>query len=112
MSTPKSIRQAFAEQARAETSVRREGLPEPQKLVERGIQTKESIDWQAALHPRVPAPELRPADPLKRQAALEAQQEEHRANINRLRENFRQRPEEARRDFSTARDYRGPEHER
>ncbi|MFD2741676.1 hypothetical protein ACFSUD_19145 [Sulfitobacter aestuarii] len=112
MSTPKSIRQAFAEQAHAETSVRRECLPDPQKLVERGIQTKESIDWQDALHPGVPAPEPRPADLLVRQSALEAQREEHRAKINRLRENFRQRPEEARRDFSTARDYRGPEHER
>ena len=112
MSTPKSIRQAFEEQAQAETSVQREGLPEPQKLVERGIQTKESIDWQAALHPRALAPEPRPAVPFVRQVALEAQREEHREKINRLRANFRQRPEEARRDFSTARDYRGPEHER
>lgn len=100
------------EQARAEISVRREGLPDPYKLVERGIQTKESIDWQASLHLRAPAPEPRLADPLVRQAALEAQREEHRAKINRLRENLRQRPQEARRDFSTARDYRGPEHER
>ncbi|MAY33600.1 MAG: hypothetical protein CMM86_13445 [Rhodovulum sp.] len=112
MASPKSIREAFMQQAQGESSVLREGRPDPKALIERGIQTRESIDWQASLHPETPAPAMHPPNQLLRQSALEAQREEHRARIKTLRENFRQRPEEARRDFDTARDYRGPEHER
>ena len=43
---------------------------------------------------------------------MEAQRQEHRERINRLREEFRSRPAKARSDFGIARDYRGPEHER
>ena len=106
------MRQAFAEMARADALARREGLPDPRKLIERGIQTKESIDWQAALHPETPEPEPRMPDRLLRASALEAQRQEHRERINRLREEFRSRPAKARSDFGIARDYRGPEHER
>lgn len=90
----------------------REGKPDPAKVTERGIKTRESLDWQAAEKPETPelTCEIDRSD--IRQEALEAARHERRERINRLREDFRSGSEKARRDFGTARDYRGPEQER
>jgi len=109
---PKDIRRAFSDSASPDAKLRREGLPDPAKLTERGIITKESLDWRAAQKPQPPelTYEIDRAD-IRRDAVEEARAD-LRTRINRLREEFRARPEKARRDFGTARDYRRSEHER
>lgn len=91
---------------------RREGLPDPAKIIGRGIRTRESLDWLAARAPKTPAPELHIDDPALRQGAAEAERQEHRSRINRLRAEFLGRSDKAKRDFATARDWREPERAR
>jgi hypothetical protein len=91
---------------------KREGLPHPGRLARLGIRTKESLDWQAALHPQPPAPELHFDDADVEAEARENARREHRERINRLRAEFRDGAFKARQDFGTAREFRGQERER
>lgn len=109
---PMPVRDRFGGAADRRATWRREGLPDPAEVIERGIKTRESLDWLAARDPKTPAPELHIDDPALRQAADEAERQEHRARVNRLREGFLDRAEKAQRDFSTARDWRELEQER
>ena len=102
----------FDRAASQQSTWRREGLPDPAKIAARGIRTKESLDWMESLKPKTPAPELHIDDAALRLEATQEAQAEHRARINALREDFHQRPQKARGDFATARDYRTPERER
>ena len=70
------------------------------------------LDWLAAQHPVPPhlTHEIDQAD--VREDAIEAARAERREAVNALRREFRARPEKARRDFGTARDYRDQDRER
>lgn len=89
-----------------------ENALDPAKVAERDILTRDSLAHMEAQHPSSPRPSYEIADEGIRQAALERTRDEQREEIARLRENFCQRPEKARRDFGTARDYRGADYER
>ncbi|ARE41697.1 hypothetical protein RGUI_3556 [Rhodovulum sp. P5] len=106
------MKKAFDQAADPKSTWRREGLPDPAKLAGHGIRTRESLDWLSAREPSDPAPELHIDDPAIDGAARAAAQDEHRARINRMRAEFRSGAVKTQRDFGTARDYRGSEHER
>lgn len=107
-----SVRDRFTGAADRTSTWRREGLPDPAKLVERGILTRESLDWLAAREPKPPAPELHIDDPALRQEAREEAEKEYRATVNRLRRAFLARSAKGRLDFDTAREYRDRDRER
>ena len=108
----KNIRREFGGAADGRSSWRRECLPDPARLAADGIRTRESLDWLAARHPRPPGLEHHPPDSALRQAAMEAAAKAHRDLINRMRAEFQGRGEKSRKDFGTARDYRGHDRER
>ena len=105
-------KEQFDRSASPQTTWRQEALPDPAKVAGRGIRTKESLDWMESLKPKTPAPELHIDDAALRLEATQEAQAQQRAVINALREGFHQRPQKARGDFATARDYRTPERER
>ena len=105
-------KEQFDRSASARTTWRQEALPDPAKVAERGIHTKESLDWLAAREPKLPALERHIDNAALRLEATQEAQAKHRAVINALREEFRQCPQKARKDFTVARDYRAPERER
>ena len=112
MGKGKSPRTEFTEMALPSASVRREGLPDPAKLLSAGILTKEALDWMEMKTPAAPAPERHIDNAEIRRDAQEAAEEQHRETIRALRRALAERPEKARTDFGIARDYRGPERER
>ena len=65
-------RKAFDRAAARDAAWRREGLPDPAALTERGIRTKESLDWLEARHPGAPAPELDIDNPALREETMQA----------------------------------------
>lgn len=89
-----------------------ENAPDPAKVAEIGIKTKDSLAILAAQHPAPPKQSYEINQEAARQAALDFVRGEHRAQVVRLRERFEQGPEKARQDFGTARDYRGEQRER
>lgn len=102
----------FERAAAKDAAWRREGLPDPSALNERGIRTKESLDWLEARHPDAPAPELTVDSPALRHAALENARQAHQEQIDVLRREFREGSQKARRDFGTARNYQKKDRER
>lgn len=112
MGKGKSPHAVLAEMALPSASVRREGLPHPDKVLGSGILTKEVLDWMEMRTPGAPAPELHIDHADIRRDAQEAAEEQHRETIRALRRALAARPEKARTDFGVARDYRGPERER
>lgn len=101
------IRQRFGAAAHPSATVSREGLPRPDKLAERGITTKESLDWLATRDPKPPAPEYHIDNPDLRHAATASARLDHRALIEKLRADFRNQSAKGRQDFRTAQRYRG-----
>ena len=106
------MKDPFQDLAHPATSWRKEGLPDPARVAERGILTRESLGWMEAREPKDPAPEHHIDDAELRAAATEAAREEHRARINRLREDFRGRSLKGREDFGMARGQRDPGRDR
>lgn len=103
---------AFERASRTDSTWKREGLPGPAALSERGIRTKESLAWMAARAPELPAPALRIDNPaLRLEAAMETQ-DAHRERINALRQSFLQRGRKTREDFETAHGTRAKDRER
>lgn len=89
-----------------------ENRPDPAKIAERGIKTPESLSYLASQHPAPPKASYEINQEAARQAALDFVRAQQRAEVNVMRERFAQTPEKARRDFGTARDYRGEQRER
>ena len=83
-------------------------MPDPAKVADKRILTRESNDWMAAQNPPPPALEHHIDDPALREEAAQLSQEEHRTRINGLRDAFRAKSGKARQDFGTAHDYREP----
>lgn len=107
-----TIRDPFNDAAAPDATWEREGKPDPARLAERGILTRESIAWMAAKKPDSPAPEYNIDDADIRGAADEAVREEHRARINEIRQRFRDRSLKGREDFNMATPDRDQEWER
>lgn len=106
------VKHHFREAAHPGAAVRREGLPDPGKLAEQGITTKETLDRLAARKPKEPAAEYHIDNANLRREATAQARADHRALIEKLRENFRDRSAKGRSDFRTAQRYRGRSHER
>ncbi|MBO9462446.1 hypothetical protein [Labrenzia sp. R5_0] len=102
----------FERAAAKDAAWRREGLPDPAALNERGIRTKESLDWLEARHPKPPSPELDIDNPALHDEAIQVARQAHQDQINALRRDFHERPQKARQDFGTARDYQKKDRER
>jgi len=106
------VKKHFGEVSRSQSGIRREGLTNPRELAEKGIATKESLDWLAARSPKEPAAEHHIDSASVRQEAVEEAQATRRALINRMRAEFRGKSAKTKRDFGTARDYRGQDRAR
>lgn len=103
---------SFSAAARRDATWRRENQPDPAKVAEVGIKTEERFRWEEARAPESPALTHEIDQANLRQASIEAAQQEEQARIEQMRERLRQRPEKARQDFRTARDYGGSDRER
>ncbi len=101
-----AIRDRFGGASVPTATWRREGMPDPAQVAGKGIVTKESLGWLSSKEPDAPALELTIDDLALFREAHEAAEKEHRARINHLRAELQSRPDKARRDFATARDYR------
>lgn len=112
MGEGKHPREDFSAMALPNARARREGLPDPERVVRTGILTKEALDWMEARTPAPPTPERHIDDAQIRRDAAEEAQAKHRERINALRRSLADRPEKAKRDFGVARDYQRPERER
>ncbi len=106
------VKERFNASANAASTWKRENMPDPAKVAERGIKTQESLAYLAAQHPAPPEPSYDIDQENTRQAALEQERARQRMRVNWMRERLHERPEKARQDFRTARDYRGHEQER
>lgn len=102
----------FEHAADKRASWRREGLPDPEALTERGIRTKESLAWLEAQKPKALSPELTIDNPALRQQAAQSAEQQRKDQINALRRSFLEGAQKARQDFGTARDYREKDRER
>lgn len=108
----KNPKPAFDSAASKAEHVRREGLPDPAELSAKGIKTRETIDWLARAPPSNPAPALEIDDEQQRKIAKEKAHDELRKRANELRRDFQERSRKTRKDFETARSWRGQDRER
>ena len=90
----------------------RENAPDPAKVAEAGIVTKESLAWRAAQHPKQPAPSYDIDQSGIREASLDQERARQRQNVENDRARLERTSRKARQDFRTARDYGGRDHER
>lgn len=107
-----NIREGFRIIADRAASFRREGLPKPRALFERGILTREAIDYQEAQHPKEPALEHDIDDPAIRSETGRELDQDHKERISALRAKLRAPSDKARRDFRTANTDRDRDYER
>lgn len=103
------MKKAFKHAADRNATWRQENLPDPARLADKRILTRETLDWMEAKAPSNPALEHRIDDTGLRAEVSRLSEDAHRAWINTLRADFRGRSDKARRDFGTAHDYRAPE---
>ncbi|QAX31060.1 hypothetical protein [Leisingera sp. NJS204] len=103
---------AFDRMASNEARVRREGLPDPSRVAETGIKTKEALEWMALEQPDKPELVRDIDDENLRREAQDKTIEERRAQVRNMRTRFRQTARKGREDFETARSFRGHGHER
>ncbi|MET3600105.1 hypothetical protein [Martelella mangrovi] len=96
-------KRSFESAASPRSTWRRENLPDPKKIAERGIRTKESLEWLAAQKPKLPALEHPAPSEALRAAAKRESDAAHKAVIDALRQNWRERARKGRQDFETAR---------
>lgn len=94
------------------TRAKPENGPDPAKVAEVGIKTPGSLAYLARQHPEPPTQRYEIDQEALRRAALTQERARAAERIENMRQHLRARPEKARRDFGTARDYRGAEHER
>lgn len=92
--------------------VRREGLPDPSKVADKGIKTKEALDWLALEVPDRPEPACEIDDDALKREATERATRERRERVQGMREEMRARARKGRADFETARAWRGRDRER
>lgn len=81
--------------------------PEPKQLIDAGITTRATIDYQAQRPPTDLQPEPTPDDPDGWSTAMRKSEAAHAQRIADLRARFRAKGEKLKLDFETARDYRG-----
>ncbi len=105
-------KKSFDRAAHPSSSWQREGKPDPAKVAERGIKTRESLDWMAAQEPEKPEPTYEIDNAEVREASDVGARATNRQRITRLRERFHQRSRKARSDFTTARDFGRDDRER
>jgi len=88
--------------------------PRPEKLIEKGITTHDTLDWEERRPLPPPHPRPSPDDPQGWRNAAQHAEVEHAREIADKRAAFIAKAEKTREDFHTARDYRYPpgRHER
>ncbi len=106
------IKLRFREAGDPGARIIREGLPNSGKLASLGITTRETLDRLAARKPKEPASEHHIDNADLRAEATENAREGHRALIEKLRTEFRERSAKGRKDFGMAHDHQRPERER
>ncbi|WP_152563636.1 hypothetical protein [Palleronia rufa] len=106
------LRKAFSGMAAKDSAIRREGLPDPAKVAETGIKTRESLGWMEARLPSRPAPRHDIDDPGIRGASDDQTNAEAQERVNAMRRRFHKRARKGREDFEMARKCRDRGHER
>ncbi|WP_170401526.1 hypothetical protein [Ruegeria arenilitoris] len=105
-------KKSFERAAHPSSNWQKEGKPDPEKVAERGIKTRESLDWMAAQEPDKPEPAYKIDNADVREASDAGARAKNRQRVTWLRERFHQKSRKARADFATARDFRRDDRER
>jgi hypothetical protein len=85
---------------------RTEGRPSPQAQFEKGIQSRDVIDWLFSREPETPEPAPEPDNPALWGDAVRDADAEHKSRAAVIRERFRAKGQKVRDDLHLARDYR------
>jgi len=103
---------AFKRASSPKAHVRREGLPDPSKVADKGIKTKEALDWLALEAPDDPEPAYEIDDETLKREVSERTTRDQRNRVKGMREQMRATARKGRTDFETARSWRDQNRER